>query len=172
MLTQINAFSGFINWAMFPPKRECTSRIPSYFYYVLLSTAAFAFSPSVEHYIPAVALRASRGWRCRTFEPAAGIPEGKEKALIDEKAFFRNVPIEFPATEPQCLWSQVGRQCVPPSPFVYHRTRQQYRFPPERSALRRPLRQCLSFPFATLCVVSFYGSFTGPAAGRHSRSMT
>jgi hypothetical protein len=62
---------------------------------MLLSAAAFTFSPSVEHIPADVALR---GWRSRVFE-CVGIPEvrfdrvlGKEKALKDEKALFRADP--------------------------------------------------------------------------------
>jgi hypothetical protein len=61
---------------------------------VLLSTAAFTFSPSVEHIPADVALRR---WRSRVFE-CVYIPVcfdhvlGKEKALNDEKAFFRADP--------------------------------------------------------------------------------
>jgi predicted outer membrane repeat protein len=47
-------------------------------------------------------------------------------------------------------------QCSLLSPFAYHRpSPQDLMFLPERSGLRRSPRQCLSFPFATLGVVSW-----------------
>jgi hypothetical protein len=119
----------------------------------------------------------------RIMVPAESV--GDQASGMDEEGVMPSL-FKLLVTEPQCLWSHAGRQCVPPLPFVYrtHQCRWPVRmaqgamplafellmaassglpqcsllshtFPPERSGLRRPRRQCLSFPFATLCVMSW-----------------
>jgi hypothetical protein len=77
------------------------------------------------------------------------------------------LPSLFACQAQQCQLSATMGQCALPSPFkclvassgLPQRSLpslpQDLLFRPERSTLHRPPRQCLSFPFATLCVMSW-----------------